>query len=62
MPCRSSRRVCRSTPVGTATLTFADGNNATFAYTITLGTPPVAVTQTKPITRQIFQPPGTVCQ
>ncbi len=50
------------TPVGTATLTFANGNSATFAYTITLGTPPVAVTQTKPITRQIFQAPGTVCQ
>ena len=50
------------TPVGTATLTFADGNSATFAYTVTLGTPPVTVTQTKQITRQIFQAPGTVCQ
>jgi len=50
------------TPVGTATLTFANGNSASFSYTVTLGTPPVTVTQTKPITRQIFETPGTVCQ
>lgn len=43
------------TQVGTATLTFADGNRATFAYTVN------AVSQTKQITRQIFRAPGTVC-
>ena len=43
------------TPVGTATLTFADGNHATFAYTVN------AVSQVKSITRQIFRTPGTVC-
>ena len=43
--------------VGTATLTFANGNAATFAYTV--GT----VTQSKQITRQLFAPPaGTLCQ
>ena len=42
--------------VGTATLTFADGNRAAFAYTVN------GVAQTKQITRQIFAPPGTVCQ
>ncbi|HEX6136188.1 MAG TPA: M64 family metallopeptidase [Casimicrobiaceae bacterium] len=42
--------------VGTVTLTFADGNHASFAYTVN------AVSQTKPITRQIFRPPGTVCR
>ena len=42
---------------GTATLTFASGNAATFAYTV--GT----VTQSKQITRQLFAPPaGTLCQ
>jgi hypothetical protein len=34
--------------VGTATLTFADGNNGTFAYTVN------GVSQTKAITRQVF--------
>jgi hypothetical protein len=34
--------------VGSATLTFADGNNGTFAYTVN------GVSQTKPITRQVF--------
>jgi hypothetical protein len=43
------------TVVGSVTLTFADGNHATFAYTVN------AVSQTKPITRQIFSAPGTVC-
>jgi hypothetical protein len=42
-------------PVGTATLTFADGNNATFAYTVS------GIAQTKQITRQVFVAPGTVC-
>jgi hypothetical protein len=48
-------------PSGTATFTFADGNNATFAYTVT-GVTPAPVTQTKQITRQVFRAPGTICQ
>jgi len=44
-----------ATPVGTATLTFADGNDAMFAYTVN------GVSQTKAITRQVFRAPGTVC-
>ena len=39
-----------------ATVTFADGNNATFAYTVS------GTAQTKPITRQVFSPPGTICR
>ena len=50
------------TPVGTLTLTFGDGDNATFAYTVTLGNPPVSVMQTKQLTRLVFSAPGTVCQ
>jgi hypothetical protein len=45
-----------ATNVGNASLTFTDGNNATFAYTIG------SVTQTKAITREILVAPGTVCQ
>jgi hypothetical protein len=41
--------------VGTATFTFADFGNGTFAYTVG------NVTQSKPITRQIFRT-ATVCQ
>ena len=43
---------------GTATLTFSDGNHATFAYAVN------GVSQTKPLTREIFGPPGsgTVCR
>jgi hypothetical protein len=44
------------TPVGTATATFANGNSATFAYTVN------GVSQSKPIARQVFAPPGTVCR
>ena len=44
------------TAVGTATITFADGNNASFAYTVN------GVGQTKSITREVFITPGTVCQ
>jgi hypothetical protein len=43
-------------PAGTATLTFADGNDATFSYNVN------GIAQTKQITREIFSPPGTVCQ
>ena len=44
------------TPVGNATITFVNGNRATFAYTVN------GISQTKQITREIFQAPGTVCQ
>jgi hypothetical protein len=50
------------TPVGTLTLSFADGNSVTFAYTVTIATPRVSVTQTKQLTRLVFRAPGTVCQ
>jgi serine protease len=44
------------TVVGTATLSFADGNSATLAYTVN------GVAQSKQITRQLFNPPaGTTC-
>ena len=39
-----------ATPVGTAALTFNDLNNGTFAYTVN------GLSQTKPITRQVFGP------
>jgi hypothetical protein len=42
--------------VGTATFTFADGNAASFNYTVD------GATQTKSITREVFATPGTVCQ
>ena len=48
-------RVTRA-PVGTLTLTFVNGNAAAFAYTVN------GVSQTKPITRQVFRSPGTVCR
>jgi hypothetical protein len=44
-----------STAVGTATFTFTDGNSASFAYTVN------GVAQTKAITREILQSPGTTC-
>lgn len=49
------------TKVGTATFTFADGNNATFTYTVQLANMASPVTQSKAITREIFTAPGTVC-
>jgi serine protease len=45
-----------ATPVGSGTLTFSDGNAATFAYTVG------GVAQSKSITREVFRAPGTVCQ
>jgi hypothetical protein len=45
-----------ATEVGNVTLTFADGNNATFAYTVN------GITQGRSITREVFAPPGTVCK
>ena len=48
-------RVTR-TPVGTLTLKFSDGNTGTFTYLM------YGVTQTKAITREVFDPPAaTVC-
>jgi hypothetical protein len=44
------------TAVGAATFAFADGNNATFAYTVN------GISQHKAITREVFAAPGTVCQ
>ena len=43
------------TEVGSVTITFTDGNHATFAYTVN------GVAQSKAITRQVFAAPGTVC-
>jgi hypothetical protein len=37
-------------------MTFSDGNNATFAYSVD------GVPQAKAITRQVFRAPGTTCQ
>lgn len=45
-----------STQVGTATFTFDDANTGTFTYTVN------GVTQSKPITRQVFGTPTTVCE
>ena len=50
-----------ATPVGTLTLTFANGNSATFAYEVALDGPASSVKQTKAIVRQVFLAPGTVC-
>ena len=44
------------TPIGNATATFANGNSATLAYTVN------GVSGSKPIARQVFALPGTVCQ
>jgi hypothetical protein len=54
VPFRPTRVV--ATPVGNGTLTFTDGNTASFAYTVN------GISQVKPITRQVFRAPGTVCQ
>ncbi|HEX8740917.1 MAG TPA: hypothetical protein VF925_12340, partial [Casimicrobiaceae bacterium] len=42
--------------VGTATFTFSDGANGTFAYTVN------GVSQVKSFTREVFVAPGTACQ
>lgn len=44
------------TQVGTATLTFANGNRGTFAYTV------YGVSQSKEITRQLFSDVGNMCE
>lgn len=43
-------------PVGSATLSFSDANNGTFAYVVD------GVSGSKPITRQVFATPTTVCR
>ena len=45
-----------ATPVGSATFTFANGNAATFGYTVN------GISQSKSITRQIFGTTGTICR
>jgi hypothetical protein len=50
------------TAVGTATFSFSDGNNGTFAYNVDLGDGVNKANLTKAITRQVFRAPGTVCQ
>ena len=45
-----------SIPVGNATFTFTDADNGTFTYTVN------GITQTKPITRQVFASPVSVCR
>ena len=45
-----------STAVGTATLSFTDGNTGTFAYTVN------NVSQAKAITREVFGSAATICQ
>jgi len=55
-----SQEVGRST-IGALTLTFANGNNASFAYSVVLGTPPSGISRTKQLTRLVLRPPGTLC-
>ena len=52
----------QATAVGNATFTFADGNSATFAYSVQLAGMPAASAGMKSITREIFAAPGTTCQ
>jgi hypothetical protein len=47
-------------PVGTVAVSFTYGNTGAFAYVVHDGIN--AATQTKPITREVFRAPGTVCQ
>jgi hypothetical protein len=44
------------TPVGQVTLTFADAEHGTFAYAVN------GVSRSKPITRQVYSAPATVCR
>jgi hypothetical protein len=50
------------TPVGMATFKFTNGNAGVFTYIVDLGDGINKATQSKAITRQVFRPPGTVCQ
>jgi len=49
------------TSVGSLVLDFADGNHATFHYTLALSPSLPSVDQAKSVTRQVFKSPGTVC-
>jgi serine protease len=51
-----------STAVGSVTLTFADGNHASFAYTVQVAGMGSPASQVKSITREVFAAPGTACQ
>jgi len=51
-----------ATAVGTATLAFVNGNNATLTTNAQLPGMPAAMTRTKGITRQIFAAPGAACR
>jgi len=48
-------------PVGTMSVTFADGNNGMFSYSVKLPGMTAPVVQSKPITRQLFSTSGTTC-
>jgi len=48
--------------VGTMKLTFVDGNNARFDYSVMVAPLPGPVTQTKTITRELFSTTGTTCR
>ena len=48
--------------VGSATLTFADGNDATFDYTVQVAGMAQPTSGSKTITREVFAAPGTTCQ
>jgi hypothetical protein len=50
-----------ATKVGSATFTFADGNNATFDYSVQLPGMTAPAAQSKAITREVFAAPGTTC-
>src|SRR5450755_25939 len=46
---------------GTASVAFSNGNSGTFSYSVDLGDGVNKGPQSKPITRQVFLPPGTGC-
>jgi len=56
-----SAEVTRST-IGALSLTFVNGNNASFAYSVVLGIPPSSVSRTRQLTRLVLRPPGTLCE
>ncbi|MDQ3025487.1 MAG: Ig-like domain-containing protein, partial [Pseudomonadota bacterium] len=44
-----------TTPVGSVSFSFGDANNGVFSYTLN------GISQSKPITREVFSTPATVC-
>jgi len=50
------------TAVGSATFQFSNGNAGVFTYIVDLGDGVNKATQSKAISREVFQAPGTVCQ